>query len=187
MVKNPPANAGDTGEAGLIPVRKIPWRRKQQPTPVFCLESPMDRGAWWATVHRVAKSQTLNDWAHTHHISSDVFRVEVWLCASTRVCVCASMRWNLLEQLPTQGKSLSQPSARSMLPATIYMTASWFFKHLVPAPMSIRTWWFSLTWTLLSRYLDSFLFICIQFARGKAKLCDKLPLSHLGYFSSLGQ
>ena len=24
----------------------------------FCLENPMDRGAWWATIHRVAKSQT---------------------------------------------------------------------------------------------------------------------------------
>ena len=39
-------------------VGKIPWRRAWQPTPVF----PMDRGAWQATVHGVAKSQTwLND------------------------------------------------------------------------------------------------------------------------------
>ena len=36
---------------------KIPWRRVWQPTPVF-LENPMDRGAWRATVHRVAKSGT---------------------------------------------------------------------------------------------------------------------------------
>ena len=34
---------------------KIPWRRKWQPTPVSCLENPMDRKAWWATVHEVAK------------------------------------------------------------------------------------------------------------------------------------
>ena len=39
-------------------VGKIPWRRKWQPTPQSCLENPMDRGAWWATVHRVTKSQT---------------------------------------------------------------------------------------------------------------------------------
>ena len=32
-------------------VKKIPWRRKWQPTPVFCLENPMGRGAYWATVH----------------------------------------------------------------------------------------------------------------------------------------
>ena len=35
-VNNPPANAGDTGDMGLIPgVRKIPWKRKWQPAPVF--------------------------------------------------------------------------------------------------------------------------------------------------------
>ena len=27
-------------------VRKIPWRRKWQPTPVFCMENAMDKGAW---------------------------------------------------------------------------------------------------------------------------------------------
>ena len=39
-------------------VRKIPWRRAWQPTPAFLLENPMERGAWQATVHRVAKSWT---------------------------------------------------------------------------------------------------------------------------------
>ena len=37
---------------------KIPWRRKWQPTPVLCLENPTEGGAWWATVHGVAKSWT---------------------------------------------------------------------------------------------------------------------------------
>ena len=36
-------------------VRKIPWRRKWQLTPVFLSGKPMKRGAWWATVHRVTK------------------------------------------------------------------------------------------------------------------------------------
>ena len=39
-------------------VRKIPWRRKGNPLQYSCLENPMDRGAWQATVHGVAKSQT---------------------------------------------------------------------------------------------------------------------------------
>ena len=39
-------------------VGKISWRRKWQPTPVFLPESPMDEGAWWITVHVVAKSRT---------------------------------------------------------------------------------------------------------------------------------
>ena len=36
-------------------VGKIPWRRVWQPTPVFLPGESMDRGAWWATVHRVAE------------------------------------------------------------------------------------------------------------------------------------
>ena len=37
---------------------KDPWRRTWQPTPGSCLGNLMDRGAWWAAVHGVAKSQT---------------------------------------------------------------------------------------------------------------------------------
>jgi len=39
-------------------VRKVPWRRKWQPTLVFAWDNPMDRGAWMAIAHRVAKSWT---------------------------------------------------------------------------------------------------------------------------------
>ena len=39
-------------------VGKISWRRAQQPTPVFLPENPMDREAWWATVHGIPKSRT---------------------------------------------------------------------------------------------------------------------------------
>ena len=53
-----PANGGDAVDTGSIPV-KIPWRIKWQPTPVFfAWKNPMDRGAWKAIVHGVAKSQT---------------------------------------------------------------------------------------------------------------------------------
>ena len=34
------------------------WRRKWQPTPVFCLENPRDEGAWWAAIYGVAQSRT---------------------------------------------------------------------------------------------------------------------------------
>ena len=37
---------------------KILWGRKWQPLQYSCLENPMDRGAWWSTVHGVAKIQT---------------------------------------------------------------------------------------------------------------------------------
>jgi len=59
MVKNLPANAGDAEDAESIPgLGKIPWRRKWQPTSVFLSGESMARGAWWATVHRVTKSQS---------------------------------------------------------------------------------------------------------------------------------
>ena len=45
----------DTGSSW---VWKVSWKRKWQPTPVFLLGNPMDRGAWHATVHGVAKSWT---------------------------------------------------------------------------------------------------------------------------------
>ena len=47
-------------------VNKIPRRRAWQPTPVFLLKNPMDRGAWWATIQRVTKSQTLLKWLIMH-------------------------------------------------------------------------------------------------------------------------
>ena len=65
MVKNLPANAGDMRHWFDPWIRKIPWRREWQPTPVFCLENPLDRGDW-ATVHSVAKSQTVLKWLSTH-------------------------------------------------------------------------------------------------------------------------
>ena len=53
-------------------VRKIPWSREWQngnPRQYFCLENPIDRGAWQATVHGVTKSRTrLSNWAHTHYL-----------------------------------------------------------------------------------------------------------------------
>ena len=59
MVKNLPANAGDVRDVGLIPGLGIsPGGRNGKPLQYSSLENPMGRGAWWATVHRVAKSQT---------------------------------------------------------------------------------------------------------------------------------
>ena len=59
QVKNPPANAGDTGNVGSIrgPGR-FPGAGHGNPLEYSYLENPMNRGAWWATVQRVAKSQT---------------------------------------------------------------------------------------------------------------------------------
>ena len=59
VVKNPPANAGDIRDAGSIPESgRSLGGGHGNPLQYSCLENPMDRGVWWATVHGVAKSQT---------------------------------------------------------------------------------------------------------------------------------
>ena len=59
MVKNPPANAGDSGDGGSIPGSgRSPGEGNGNPLQYSCLENPMDQGAWGAIVHRVTKSQT---------------------------------------------------------------------------------------------------------------------------------
>ena len=58
VVKNLPANARDVRDTGLIPqLGGSSGGGRGNPLQYFCLENPMDRGAWWATVHRVTKSQ----------------------------------------------------------------------------------------------------------------------------------
>ena len=59
MVKNLPANAGDTGEAGSSPgLGRSPGGGNGNPLQNSCLENSTDRGAWQAAVHGVTKSQT---------------------------------------------------------------------------------------------------------------------------------
>ena len=56
MVKNPPANAGDTRDMGSIPgLGRAPREGNGNPLQYSCLENPMDRGAWQAIIHRVTK------------------------------------------------------------------------------------------------------------------------------------
>ena len=59
MVRNPPAKAGDTEDAGSIPGSgRSPGGGNGNPVQHSCLENSMDRGAWRAIVHGVAKNQT---------------------------------------------------------------------------------------------------------------------------------
>ena len=66
VVKNPPADAGDAGDErdlGLIPgLGRSPGGGRATPLQYSGLENPMDRGAWRATVHGVAQSQTQLKW-----------------------------------------------------------------------------------------------------------------------------
>ena len=59
MIKNPLANAGDIRDMGSIPGSgRSPGGEHGNPLQYSCLENPMDRGDWQATVHGVAESLT---------------------------------------------------------------------------------------------------------------------------------
>ena len=64
VVKNPPAKAGDVRDPGSIPgLGRSPGGGHGNSLQYSCLENPMHRGAWRATVHEITKSQT---WLSTH-------------------------------------------------------------------------------------------------------------------------
>ena len=65
-VKNPPTSAGDVSDMGSIPGSgRSSGGGYSNPLQYSCLENLMDRGAWWATIHRVTQSQTQLKWLST--------------------------------------------------------------------------------------------------------------------------
>ena len=59
LIKNLSANARDAGHRRLIPGSgRSPGGGNGNPLQYSCLENPMDRGAWWATVHGVVENWT---------------------------------------------------------------------------------------------------------------------------------
>ena len=64
--KESTCSAEDTGDTALIPRSgRPPGGGHSKPLQYSCLENTMDRGAWWATVHRVTKSRTQLKWLST--------------------------------------------------------------------------------------------------------------------------
>ena len=67
VVKKPPANAGDIRISGSVPGSgRSPGGGHGNLLQYSCLENPMDRGAWQATVHKVTKSWTWLKWLSMH-------------------------------------------------------------------------------------------------------------------------
>ena len=71
MVKNPPANAGETGDEGSIPgLRGSSGGGNGNPLQYSCVKNPTDRGAWWATVPGGTKRQLTEQLTHTNTLLS---------------------------------------------------------------------------------------------------------------------
>ena len=75
MVRNSFASAGDVRDVGLIPgSRRSPGGGHGNPFQYSFLEDPMDRGAWWARVHRVTQS-----WIRLKRLSMDACMSDLWM------------------------------------------------------------------------------------------------------------
>ena len=70
VLKNPPANAGATGDSGSIPGSgRSPREGNDNTLQYSCLYNSMDRGAWWAAVHRVTESDMTEHECRDTHVS----------------------------------------------------------------------------------------------------------------------
>ena len=87
MKKNPCSNAGDVD---LIPgLGQFPGEGNDNPLQCSCLENPTDRGAWWAVVHCILKSQTrLSD---NNNKAKESGAYPVWGCTGKPKFLCDSL------------------------------------------------------------------------------------------------
>ena len=91
VVKNSPANAGGVKDMGWIcGSRRYPGGGHGSPLQYSCLENPLDRGAWWAIVHRAAKNQTRLKQLSTHTHLTQCLKQS----GSTSSCVSLSEKQN---------------------------------------------------------------------------------------------
>ena len=103
VVKNLPANAGDTRHMGSIPwSRRSPGEGNANPLQCSCLENPRDGGAWWAAVYGVAQSRTHLKRLSSSSSSSMPFtkknnycfrRILIQFYAYECIFVCSSMHY----------------------------------------------------------------------------------------------
>ena len=85
LMKNPPANAGDKTDRGLVPGSgRSPGVGYSDSLQYFCLENTMDRGDWQATVHEVTKNQIwLSNSIHTcthAHTNTHMYTIYIYIC-----------------------------------------------------------------------------------------------------------
>ena len=114
MVKKiSPAKAGDTGDLRSSPgFGRSPGVENGNPLQYFCLENPMDGGAWWATVYGVAKSQIwLSDWAQNSEKITTVKLINLSISSHHSECLYVCWEYSkstLLANFQYQIRSVAQ-------------------------------------------------------------------------------
>ena len=167
-----PVNAEDSKNAGLIPgLGRFPREGNGNPLQYSCLENPMDRGTWWATVHGVAKESDKTEWL-----------------ALYRLPIPISFLWQACEVKEREvifrisPRTINPESETANCPSIHHVTLFLFLEphfegeiqehYLVSSVQSIsRVWFFATPWTAARQASLS-----ITNSRSSPKL---LPSSHL--------
>ena len=110
VVKNPPASAGNAGDMGLIAGSgRSPGVGNSTYSIILAWENPMDRGAWWATVYGIAKSQTqrsthayidMHDYMSLYIFCQITYYTKSWFFHLTMYAVVLSIFLFLIFKIP---------------------------------------------------------------------------------------
>ena len=134
VVKNPPTNAGDTRDASSIPGSgRFPAGGHRYSLQYSCLENPMDRGAWRATVHGVAESDTI-EMTYTQ-IVQDFYSVcssGFWLCSSWFWGSTSALlnEYYSLSLLPAPPQAGTEKASVLTVWGSCFNSGSWIFLFL---------------------------------------------------------
>ena len=128
VMKNPPANARASGDAGLIPgLERSPGGGNGNPLQYSCWDNPMAKGAGWTLFHSVTKSQMQLS-THAHQILCLCMLSHVWFFATPCTIACQELSrqgyWNGLS-FPTPG-NLSDPRIKPVSPASSVLAGGFF-------------------------------------------------------------
>ena len=139
VAQTPPANAGDAGDLSWIPgLGRSPGVGNGNPLQYSCLENSMDRGAWWATVHGVMKSQTR---LNPHSL---LYITRLLLLTGSSACLQWTMGSDLLVVTSESGALWQLPTETPGDGAAVL--ASGFPERLIPYPKERLCKHMSCTW-----------------------------------------
>ena len=145
-----PASTGDIRDMGSIPgSERSTGVGNGNPLQYSCLETPMDRGAWRAAVHRVAKSWTQLKWlsmhVHTllyiHPLFSSLIHLSIfagWTCPSPLIPCIIHLTINTTPVHFSQSCRISFLVSSSLFCWWLSSSELWFGSPLIPGPKNLK-------------------------------------------------